>query len=107
MSGTTIATVRSAMPIRTPRRPPVPSLRSPTQLQARFAELESLAGATALAIAISDFETEAKFAYHGDRWFHAWEAVGKLRSGRIFRICARGGPRPTRLDGSNARWRGR
>jgi len=63
------------MPLRAPRRPPVPSLRQPVQLQARFAELESLAGARALAIAIADFETKADFEYHGNRWFHAASTI--------------------------------
>jgi beta-lactamase class A len=53
----------------------VPSLRSPVELGARFAELEALAGARALAVAISDFETGADFAYHGDRWFHAASTI--------------------------------
>jgi beta-lactamase class A len=44
-------------------------------LGARFAELEALAGARALAVAISDFETGADFAYHGDRWFHAASTI--------------------------------
>jgi beta-lactamase class A len=63
------------MPTRAPRRPPVPSLRSPNELQARFAELEALAGARALAVAISDFESGSRFAYHGDRWFHAASTI--------------------------------
>jgi len=63
------------MPLRAPRRPPVPSLRSPAQLQARFAELETLAGARALAVAIADFETGAEFEYHGNRWFHAASTI--------------------------------
>ena len=63
------------MPTRTPRRPPVPSLRSPTELQARFAELESVAGTRALGVAISDFETRADFEHHGDRWFHAASTI--------------------------------
>jgi beta-lactamase class A len=45
------------------------------ELGARFAELEALAGARALAVAISDFETGADFAYHGDRWFHAASTI--------------------------------
>jgi beta-lactamase class A len=63
------------MPTRAPRRPPVPSLRSPSELQGRFAELEELSGARALAIAISDFETGHAFAHHGDRWFHAASTI--------------------------------
>jgi beta-lactamase class A len=45
------------------------------ELAQRFAELEQLAGARALAVAISDFETGADFAYHGDRWFHAASTI--------------------------------
>jgi beta-lactamase class A len=45
------------------------------ELGARFAELEALAGARALAVAISDFETGADVAYHGDRWFHAASTI--------------------------------
>ncbi|MEO6527387.1 MAG: serine hydrolase [Gemmatimonadaceae bacterium] len=63
------------MPTRVPRRPPVPSLQSPTELRARYAELESVAGARALGIAISDLETQADFEYHGDRWFHAASTI--------------------------------
>ena len=63
------------MPTRTPRRPPVPSLRSPSELQGRFAELEELSGARALAVSISDFETGHEFSYHGDRWFHAASTI--------------------------------
>jgi beta-lactamase class A len=53
----------------------VPSLRFPSELEGRFAELEALAGAKALAVAISDFETGSEFAYHGDRWFHAASTI--------------------------------
>ena len=74
-SGTRIATVWPAMPTRAPRRPPVPSLRSPSELQGRYAELEQLSGARALAVAISDFETGRDFSYHGDRWFHAASTI--------------------------------
>jgi beta-lactamase class A len=63
------------MPTRAPRRPPVPSLRSPGELQGRFAELEALSGARGLAIAISDFETGHEFVFHGDRWFHAASTI--------------------------------
>jgi beta-lactamase class A len=63
------------MPTRAPRRPPVPSLRAPSELQGRFEELEALSGAKALAVAISDFETGDQFAYHGDRWFHAASTI--------------------------------
>src|SRR5918993_3945071 len=73
--GTRIATVSPAMPTRAPRRPPVPSLRSPSELQGRYAELEGLSGARALAVAISDFETGQDFSYHGDRWFHAASTI--------------------------------
>jgi beta-lactamase class A len=63
------------MPTRAPRRPPVPSLRSPTELQARFAELETATSARALGIAICDFETRDDFDYNGDRWFHAASTI--------------------------------
>jgi beta-lactamase class A len=53
----------------------VPSLRSPSELQGRFAELEELSKARALAVAISDFETDRDFSYHGDRWFHAASTI--------------------------------
>ena len=55
--------------------PPVPSLQSSTELQARFAELEAKAGAAALAVAIADLETGAEFLYHSDRWFHAASTI--------------------------------
>lgn len=63
------------MPTRAPKRPPVPSLRVPSELRERFAELEQLSGAQALSVAISDFETDAEFDYHGDRWFHAASTI--------------------------------
>ena len=63
------------MPTRAPRRPPVPSLRSPTELQARFAELESATGARAIGVAICDFATRDDFDYNGDRWFHAASTI--------------------------------
>ena len=37
---------------------PVPSRQSPTELQARFAELQARAGAAALAVSIADLETD-------------------------------------------------
>lgn len=55
--------------------PPVPSLQSSAELQARFAELEAKAGAAALAISIADLETGAEFHYHSDRWFHAASTI--------------------------------
>jgi beta-lactamase class A len=63
------------MPTRALRRPPVPSLRSPSELQSRFAELEEVSEARALAIAISDFETKRDFGHHADRWFHAASTI--------------------------------
>ena len=63
------------MPTRALRRPPVPSLRSPSELQSRFAELEEVSEARALAVAISDFETGHEFGYHADRWFHAASTI--------------------------------
>jgi beta-lactamase class A len=63
------------MSARAPIQPPVPSLDSPTELQARFAELQAKAGAQALAVSISDLETGAEFHYHADRWFHAASTI--------------------------------
>ena len=63
------------MSIRVPRRPPVPSLRSPTELRERFGELEALSGARSLAVAISDFESALEFDHHGERWFHAASTI--------------------------------
>ena len=63
------------MSIRVPRRPPVPSLRSPAELRGRFGELEALSGARSLAVAISDFESGLEFDHHGDRWFHAASTI--------------------------------
>jgi len=60
---------------RTPVQPPVPSLQSSTELQARFAELQAKAGASALAVSIADLETGAEFHYHADRWFHAASTI--------------------------------
>jgi beta-lactamase class A len=54
---------------------PVPSLQSPTELQARFAELQLRSGAIALGVALADFETGADFHYHADRWFHAASTI--------------------------------
>jgi beta-lactamase class A len=63
------------MSIRVPRRPPVPSLRSPTELRERFGELEALSGARRVAVSISDFESGREFDHHGDRWFHAASTI--------------------------------
>ena len=60
---------------RAPVQPPVPSLQSSTELQARFAELQAKAGASAVAVCISDLETGAEFHYHADRWFHAASTI--------------------------------
>lgn len=60
---------------RPPVQPPVPSLQSATELQARFAELQAKAGASALAVSIADLETGAEFHYHADRWFHAASTI--------------------------------
>ena len=60
---------------RTPVQLPVPSLQSSTELQARFAELQAKAGASAVAVAIADLETGAEFHYHADRWFHAASTI--------------------------------
>lgn len=63
------------MSTRVPRRPPVPSLRAPSELHGRFSELEELSKARGLAVAISDFESGHDFDYHGDRWFHAASTI--------------------------------
>src|SRR3954468_21686694 len=63
------------MQTRPPKPPWVPSLRSTGDLRERFAELEQVVGARALAVAISDFETGAEFDYNGDRWFHAASTI--------------------------------
>ena len=65
------------MPTRTPTstKVPVPSLDYPTELQARFAELQGKSGATALGIAITDLETGLEFRHHADRWFHAASTI--------------------------------
>ena len=60
---------------RAPVQPPVPSLQSSTELQARFAELQASAGASAVAVSIADLETGAEFHYHADRWFHAASTI--------------------------------
>lgn len=54
---------------------PVPSLQSPIELQARFAELEASSGAASVAVALIDLETGAEFHYHADRWFHAASTI--------------------------------
>lgn len=63
------------MPSRTPVKNPVPPLDAPTELQSRFAELESKSNARSIAIAIHDLESGAKFSYHADRWFHAASTI--------------------------------
>jgi beta-lactamase class A len=63
------------MPTRAPRRPPVPSLRSPSALEARFAELETLAGAQSIGVAIADLESGGEFDFRGERWFHAASTI--------------------------------
>ena len=63
------------MSIRVPRRPPVPSLRAPSELHGRFSELEELSKARGLTVSISDFQTGYDFDYHGDRWFHAASTI--------------------------------
>ncbi|CAN5778274.1 N/A [soil metagenome] len=60
---------------RTAVQPPVPSLQSSTELQARFAELQAKSGASAVAVSIADLETGAEFHYHADRWFHAASTI--------------------------------
>src|SRR6478735_7378813 len=63
------------MHTRPPKPPLVPSLRSTGDLRERFAELEQVVGARALAVAISDFETGTEFEFNGDRWFHAASTI--------------------------------
>jgi beta-lactamase class A len=63
------------MPSRAAEKSPVPSLDSPVELQARFAELQAKAGARAVAVSIFDMETGAEFGYHADRWFHAASTI--------------------------------
>jgi beta-lactamase class A len=63
------------MQTRPPIPPPVPSLRSTGDLRERFAELEQVVGARALAVAISDFETGTEFDFNGGRWFHAASTI--------------------------------
>ena len=60
---------------RTPAQEPAPSLQSPTELHARFAELDAKSGAASMAVAIVDLETGAEFHYHADRWFHAASTI--------------------------------
>jgi beta-lactamase class A len=63
------------MSSRAPAKTPVPPLDAPSELHARFAELEAKAGARSMAVAISDLETDGRFTYHADRWFHAASTI--------------------------------
>jgi beta-lactamase class A len=63
------------MSSRAPAKIPVPPLDAPSELHARFAELEAKAGARSIAVAISDLETDGRFTYHADRWFHAASTI--------------------------------
>jgi beta-lactamase class A len=63
------------MTSRAPAKIPVPSLGAPTELHARFAELEATSNARSLGVAIDDLETGARFGYHADRWFHAASTI--------------------------------
>jgi beta-lactamase class A len=63
------------MSSRAPAKIPVPPLDAPSELHARFAELEAKAGARSLAVAITDLETDGRFSYHADRWFHAASTI--------------------------------
>src|SRR4051794_1491166 len=63
------------MPTRVTADPPVPAVSSPTQLQARFAELEARSGASAMAVSLFDVETGGEFHYNADRWFHAASTI--------------------------------
>src|SRR5688572_23329883 len=60
---------------RTTSQSPVPSLQSPTELHARFAEIEAKSGASSMAVALMDLESGAEFRYHADRWFHAASTI--------------------------------
>ena len=73
--GTCLATALPAMSSRAPAKVPVPPLHAPTELQARFAELEAKSNARSLGVAIDDLETGAQFSYHADRWFHAASTI--------------------------------
>jgi beta-lactamase class A len=63
------------MPTRIAAEQPVPSVSSPSELQARFAELEATSKASALALSLIDLESGAEFHYHADRWFHAASTI--------------------------------
>jgi len=54
---------------------PVPPVQSEHELGARYAELESRSGATALGVSIVDLESDGAFHYQGDRWFHAASTI--------------------------------
>ena len=69
---------------------PVPSLDFPAELQQRFAEVQSKAGAQALAVAILDLETGAEFQYHADRWFHAASTIKVAILAGVFGAVHRG-----------------
>jgi beta-lactamase class A len=55
--------------------PPVPSIAEGDALRARFGELEDKSKARAIGIALDDLETDARFQYHADRWFHAASTI--------------------------------
>ncbi len=55
--------------------PPVPSLTEGDALRARFGELEEKSKARAIGIALDDLESDARFQYHADRWFHAASTI--------------------------------
>jgi beta-lactamase class A len=63
------------MSSRAPAKIPVPPLDAPTELHARYAELEARSNARSLAVAISDLESDGGFTYHADRWFHAASTI--------------------------------
>jgi beta-lactamase class A len=63
------------MAIRPATTPRVPSIESPVELRGRFADLEEKSRAAAIGIAIADMETDAEFAFQGDRWFHAASTI--------------------------------
>ena len=63
------------MSSRAPAKIPVPPLDAPTELHARFSDLETKAHARSLAVSIQDLETDARFGDHADRWVHAASTI--------------------------------
>jgi beta-lactamase class A len=78
------------MPRRATKQPPVPSLESVPELEARFTELAQRAGATCLAVAIADLETGGEFHHNADRWFHAASTIKLAILAGVFDAISRG-----------------